>query len=181
MPTGESSHDSGPVEREPAEPGRGAGADDLPALLGWQPETIEAGPGRARRTLGQLVAASAVLVVVAGALLTGAIVLAGPLLPPQDASQPYCNPITEHCVNTLNLVAVETQTGFEFPPGSELVESNTRTGDLLHPAYRSLSATVRMPAGADLPTSPDPLSSIRVTGEDGDGSRIVKVTTSNGR
>jgi hypothetical protein len=122
-----------------------------------------------------------VITLVIFGILGGGVALVSGYLPPSDKAEPYCNPITDHCRNTFNLAGIQTQTGYTFPAGSVLLDSSTRGGSLRFPQERTLTATVQMPAGAPLPTTDDPLSSIKSKGTDADGHVVVQVTTSNGK
>jgi len=139
---------------------------------------VEAVP--VRRSALQLVTGLGVIALVVFGALGGGIVLVRGYLPPSDSSAPYCSPLTDHCTNTFNLAGIQTQTGYSFPPGSVLLASDTRGGSLRFPQERTLTATVQLPAGAVLPTTDDPLSSIEQTGTDSEGHVLVRVATSNG-
>lgn len=143
-------------------------------------EIEEVEPVPIRKTLLQLVLVSAVLAVVVIGVVAGGAVALSRLLPSVDSSGGYCNPITDHCTNNYNLVAVETQTGYTFPEGSVLLESGSYGGTLRYPQERSMGASVQMPPGSPIPTSKDPLSSIYEQGVDSEQNVIVHVSTSNG-
>lgn len=138
-------------------------------------------PVPVRRSALQLVIGLGVMTLVVFGILGGGVALVSGYLPPSDNTAPYCNPITDHCTNAFNLAGIQTQTGYTFPPGSVLLDSSTRGGSLRYPQERSLTATVQMPAGAVLPTTDDPLSSISSEGTDAEGHVLIQVTTSNGK
>ena len=96
---------------------------------GW--DVTERGETRfvsVRRSAVQFLICLAVIAAIPFGILAGGIALAGGFLPPSDPTEPYCNPITDHCTNTFNLAGIETQTGYTFPAGSVLLKSSTQGG-----------------------------------------------------
>lgn len=140
-------------------------------------EGVEAHPvGRALLKLALVV--GLLILVFTGLAWAGGSLLASVL---SASSSDGCSRITDRCTD-LSLELIEQQTGYAFPDGSSVLDSEMEAGSFLDGAdYRQLMATIRMPPGSSLPTSTDGLSSITVQRTEADGSVVVGVMTSNGK
>lgn len=151
---------------------RSSESDSNEAGVHWVEESEVAAVPK-RRSAVQLGVLVAVLVAGTVALVAGAIVLLVGFLSPAAG----CD-VNGYCHDVLPLATVETYTGYDFPEGSEVLDSVHGTNNVT--GISSMTATIAMPAGSVAPTSADSLSHIREQGTDDQGRTIVSVSTSDG-
>ncbi|RFA07144.1 hypothetical protein B7R21_16625 [Subtercola boreus] len=134
------------------------------------PDNDQARPSTRRNLILALVLGCVLLAVVVGVVVGGISYVVDAVSPPDG-----CN-ASGYCHND-NLAAIQTYTGYEFPPGSELLDSSVGANNFTN--EWSATAHVALPPGTPLPTSYDRFSTITVTGTDDQGRTLIQVFTTN--